>query len=137
MKKLAPLVLGPDVVTRLLIKPNQNFAIDSPENPGPGQHQGFSSAVRAVQSISGAELAGGPINAGDAPALLFHGTNDGLVPYSWATDTVDRATAAGLLAVLRTWEGAGHVPYSQHRTQILDETRNFFYSQLDLAHAAR
>jgi acetyl esterase/lipase len=109
----------------------------SPENPGPGQHQGFSSAVRAVQSISGAELASGPINAGDAPALLFHGTNDGLVPYSWATDTVDRATGAGLLAVLRTWEGAGHVPYSQHRTQILDETRNFFYSQLDLAHAAR
>jgi acetyl esterase/lipase len=109
----------------------------SPENPGPGQHQGFSSAVRAVQSISGAELASGPINAGDAPALLFHGTNDGLVPYSWATDTVDRATAAGLLAVLRTWEGGGHVPYSQHRTQILDETRNFFYWRLDLAHAAR
>jgi para-nitrobenzyl esterase len=109
----------------------------SPENPGPGQHQGFSSAVRAVQSLSGAQIASGPINAGDAPALLFHGTNDALVPYSWATSTVDQATAAGLLAVLRTWEGEGHVPYTQHRTQILDETRNFFYSQLDLAHAAR
>lgn len=107
------------------------------ESPGPGDHQGHSSAVRAVQSLSGAELASGPIGAGDAPALLFHGTNDRLVPYSWAQSTVDRATDAGLLVRLRTWEGGGHVPYTQHRTQILDETRNFFYSQLDLAHAAR
>jgi acetyl esterase/lipase len=109
----------------------------SPENPGPGAHQGFSSAVRAVQSISGAQLASGPIGAGDAPALLFHNTQDPLVPYAWATTTVDQATAAGLLVRLRTWEGSGHVPYTQHRTQILDETRNFFYSQLDLAHTAR
>jgi acetyl esterase/lipase len=109
----------------------------TPENPGPGDHQGFSSAVRAVQSISGAELVSGPIGAGDAPALLFHGTNDALVPYAWAQSTVDRATEAGLLALLRTWEGGGHVPYAEHRTQILDETRNFFYSQMDLAHAAR
>lgn len=109
----------------------------SPENPGPGDHQGFSSAVRAVQSISGAQLASGPINAGDAPALMFHNTNDPLVSYSWATTTVDQARAAGLLVVLRTWEGSGHVPYSTHRTQILDETRNFFYHRLDLANAAR
>jgi predicted esterase len=109
----------------------------SPENPGPGDHQGHSSAVRAVQSISGAQLASGPINAGDAPALLFHNTSDPLVQYAWAQSTVDSAEAAGLLALLRTWEGSGHVPYSQHRTQILTETRNFFYSQMDLAHAAR
>ena len=109
----------------------------SPENPGPGSHQGFDSSVRAAQSISGAQLASGPINAGDAPALLFHGTADGLVPLAWAQTTVDQAKAAGLLVRLRTWEGGGHVPYTQHRTQILDETRNFFYSQMDLAHAAR
>jgi para-nitrobenzyl esterase len=109
----------------------------TPENPGTGDHQGFSSAVRAVQSISGAQLASGPINAGDAPALLFHGTNDSLVQLSWAQTTVNQAKAAGLLAILRVWEGQGHVPYSQNRTQILDETRNFFYSQMDLAHAAR
>jgi predicted esterase len=109
----------------------------SPENPGPGDHQGHSSAVRAVQSISGAQLASGPINARDAPALLFHNSSDPLVSYSWAQSTVDSAKAAGLLAILRTWEGSGHVPYSQHRTQILTETRNFFYSQMDLAHAAR
>ena len=109
----------------------------SPENPGPGQWQGQSSAVRAVQSLSGGELASGPINAGDAPALLFHGTADGAVPYAWATSTVERAQAAGLTVVLRTWEGAGHVPYTQFRDQILTETRNFFYSQMNLANAAR
>ena len=109
----------------------------SPENPGPGAHQGFSSAVRAAQSLSGAQLASGPINAGDAPALLFHGTSDALVPYAWATRTVDEATAAGLLVVMRSWEGGGHVPYTEHRTQILEETRNFFYWRLDLTHAAR
>jgi acetyl esterase/lipase len=109
----------------------------SPENASPGDHQGFSSAVRAAQSISGAELASGStINAGDAPALLFHGTADPIVPLSWAQSTFDRAKAAGLVVVLRTWEGQGHVPYTQNRTQILDETRNFFYSQMDLAHAA-
>jgi acetyl esterase/lipase len=109
----------------------------SPENPGPGAHQGHSSAVRAVQSISGAMIASGPIDAGDAPALLFHNEQDPLVSYTWATNTVDQATAAGLMAVLRTWEGSGHVPYSEHKAQILTETRNFFYWRLDLANAAR
>ena len=46
-----------------------------------------------------------------------------------------RARAAGDKAILRTWEGEGHVPYVQNRTQIIDETRNFFYRQLDLADA--
>lgn len=109
----------------------------TPDNPGTGDHQGYSSSVRAVQSLSGGMLASGPIDAGDAPALLFHGTADNLVPYSWAVATTDQAKAAGLVAVLRTWEGAGHVPYTQNRQQILDETRNFFYSQMNLANAAR
>jgi acetyl esterase/lipase len=108
----------------------------SPENPGPGDHQGFSSAVRAAQSLSGAQLASSPINAGDAPALLFHGTADALVPYSWATSTVDTATAAGLLAVLVTYDGAGHVPYTANRQEILNDTRNFFFWQLDAVGAA-
>jgi acetyl esterase/lipase len=109
----------------------------SPENPGPGGRRGVDSSVRAVQSLSGAQLASGPINAGDAPALLFHGTADVVVPYAWAESTVQLAQDAGLIAVLRSWEGDGHVPYVQHRTQILTETRNFFYSQMDLANAAR
>ncbi|HKE77222.1 MAG TPA: alpha/beta hydrolase [Acidimicrobiales bacterium] len=109
----------------------------SPENPGPGDHQGFSSAVRAVQSLSGAQIASSPINPGDAPALLFHGTADPLVAYSSAQHTADVANQSGVPAVLVTWEGAGHVPYTEHRTEILTDTSNFFYWQLSLADAAR
>ncbi len=107
------------------------------QNPGPGDHQGHSSAVRAVQSLSGAVFNTAAIGAGDAPAVLFHGTADLIVPYALAQNTVTAATTAGLVAILRTFTGAGHVPYTANRTQILDETRNFFYSQMDLAHAAR
>ena len=35
-------------------------------------------------------------SSGDAPSLLFHGTADPLVPYQWAVNTQDDATAAGL-----------------------------------------
>jgi para-nitrobenzyl esterase len=104
-------------------------------DPGPGDHQGFSSAVEAVQSLSGAALGTTPGPHG-APALLFHGTADPLVPYAWAQATVEEAQAAGLVAKLVTWPGDGHVPYLAHRAQILTTTRNFFYRQLDLAHAS-
>jgi acetyl esterase/lipase len=92
-------------------------------------------AVRAAVSLSGADLISN-ISAGDAPALLFHGTADPLVPYQWAVNTVSSAKAAGLQAFLETWDGAGHVPYVQNRTQILTQTRNFLWWELDLAHAA-
>jgi len=91
-------------------------------------------AVKGAVSLSGAKLIGtaGP---GDAPALLFHGTADPLVPYQWAKNTVSEAQGAGLVVYLTTWKGAGHVPYVQHRSEILDQTRNFLYAALDLAHA--
>ena len=103
-------------------------------DPGPGDHQGFSSAVGAVQSLSGAAIGTTPAADG-APALLFHGTADPLVPYAWAQATVQSAKAAGLVAKLVTWPGDGHVPYLPHRSQILAKTRDFFYLHLDLAHA--
>ena len=92
----------------------------------------------------GALGGGGSILA--VPALVYGAGQDPkdatttsllLVMVMHAAGSADSAKAAGLLAILRTWEGSGHVPYSQHRTQILTETRNFFYSQMDLAHAAR
>jgi len=105
------------------------------DTPSPGPHPGTSSRVRAAVSLSGAALPWTDANAGDAPALLFHGTADGLVPYDWAQSTVDAASAAGLVAYLVTWPGEGHVPYVAHRQQILDLTTNFLYWMLDLAHA--
>lgn len=92
-------------------------------------------AVRAAVSLSGANTLQTP-NAGDAPLLLFHGTADFVVPFAWAQNTVAAATAANVRAVLTQWEGAGHVPYVEHRTEILEQTRNFLWWHMDLAHAA-
>jgi carboxylesterase type B len=93
------------------------------------------SAVKAAVSLSGANIFS-PITAGDAPALFFHGTADPLVPYQWAVDTVKNAQAAHLDAFLETWPNEGHVPYVQHRDQILTQTRNFLWWEMDLAQAA-
>jgi acetyl esterase/lipase len=117
-------------ITALNVGYNPNDVGTNPDYPG------FSSAVGGAVSLSGAEILGTP-NAGDAPALLFHGTNDTLVPYQWAVTTVNNALAAGLDAFLTTWQGAGHVPYLQNRTQILEQTTNFLYWELDLQHAAQ
>jgi pimeloyl-ACP methyl ester carboxylesterase len=106
----------------------------NPDDPGTSGSPGESSAVRAAVALSGAEILGTP-NAGDAPTLLFHGTADPLVPYTWAVQTRNLANQAGLVSYLTTWPGEGHVPYVEHRTQILDQTRNFLYFMLDLAHA--
>jgi predicted esterase len=92
--------------------------------------------VRAALSISGANIFSS-VSAGDAPALLFHGTNDPLVPYQWAVNTVNAAHAAHLDAFLETWQGAGHVPYVQFRDQILTQTRNFLYWEMDLRNAGQ
>jgi acetyl esterase/lipase len=108
----------------------------NPDDPGTSGNPGPSSAVQGAVSLSGG-LLGGTAEKSDAPVLLFHGTADPLVPYGLATRTIDLARAAGIPAFLITWEGEGHVPYAQHRQQILDTTTNFFYSALDLAHAAR
>ena len=63
-----------------------------PTDVGNSGNPGFSSNVSAAVSLSGARILGSE-SAGDAPALLFHGTSDGLVPYQWAVNTVNGARA--------------------------------------------
>jgi acetyl esterase/lipase len=100
--------------------------------PGNSGTPGPSSAVGAAVSLSGGVIFNGSIDPSDANALLFHGTADTLVPYSWAQATAKEAGKDGLRAYVITWEGEGHVPYVAHRTEILDTTTNFLYNTLDL-----
>src|SRR5262249_41038703 len=102
-----------DRPTRIAIGGSSAGAITAP-------HVGFlpaedpDAAVGGAVSLSGAELLT-QIGPGDAPSLLFHGTADPLVAYQLAVGTVNMAKAAGLDTFLTTWDGAGHVPYVQHR----------------------
>ena len=105
-------------------------------NVGYSTSEDPSAAVRAAVSISGANLAAGLISPGDAPALDFHCSTDNLVAYQWAVNTIDAAKAAGLDAFLTTYQGTCHVPYAAHRQEILDQTRNFLWWEMDLLHAA-
>jgi acetyl esterase/lipase len=105
-------------------------------DPGSSGNPGFSSAVGAAVSLSGA-LLGGSIAAGEPPSLLFHGTNDTLVLYQWAVNTRNAATAAGVPCYLITYQGEGHVPIGPpgRFQEVIDTTRNFLYAELDLADA--
>lgn len=106
------------------------------DDPGTSGNPGYSSTVGAAVSISGGLPDTSAIGAGDAPALLFHGTADTTVPYQWAVDVTQAAQATGLVAILETLLGAGHVPYTQYRDLFVSQSANFLYAQLDLAHAA-
>lgn len=106
-----------------------------PEPVGDSGNPGYSSSVRAAVSLSGSRVLTIP-NTGEAAVLLFHGDQDTVVPYQWAFDTKAGADAIGLHAELVTWEGDGHVPYVEHRQQILDETTNFLWWTLYLKEAA-
>jgi carboxylesterase type B len=105
-----------------------NLGFSSSEDP--------SARVRAAVSLSGAHIGVGDVSAGDAPMLDFHCTTDPTVPYPWAVDTLNAAQAQHLTAFLESWNETCHVPYTEHRQQILDQTRNFLWWVMDLSHAA-
>jgi carboxylesterase type B len=105
-----------------------NVGYSSSEEPAAG--------VRAALSLSGGQAVVGTISPGDAPALAFHCTTDPLVPYQLAVNTINAAKAQGLDAFLESWDETCHVPYAEHRQQILDQSRNFLWWEMDLAHAA-
>ncbi len=121
--------------TRIAINGTSAGAITA-LNVGYSNEESPNSAVTAAVSLSGAHILGA-FTPGDAPALMFHGSADTVVPYAWAVTTRDQAKAANLTALLTTWDGAGHVPYVQNRQQIIDQTTNFLYHMMSLRFAAQ
>ena len=101
------------------------------DDPGTGGNSDYSSAVRAAVSVAGAKRLG-TANAGDAPTLLVHGMLDTVIPYQWAVDTQAEAKAAGLSSYLTSYADAGHSPTTNHAAEIYNQTRNFFYWEMEL-----
>jgi len=92
---------------------------------GTGGNAAYSSAVAAVLSLSGATESPSIIEAGNAPLCSVHGTVDATVPYLqgrigsflppkyvYGSGRLNpRATAVGIRNTLRTFKGAGHIPF--------------------------
>jgi para-nitrobenzyl esterase len=97
---------------------------------GASGNPGYSSAVAAVISLSGATESPNVLEAGNAPLCSVHGTRDATVPYLqgrigsllppkyvYGSGRLHpRATALGIRNTLRTLPGAGHVPFENNAT---------------------
>jgi len=104
-----------------------------PEDPGTSGNPGFSSAIPAAVSVSGGTPTNQFIEAGDASALFFHGSEDHTVPYIWAVQNAVAMYNAGILTVLEEFQGAGH---NLGQTDLIREQSDYFlYFAMDLAHA--
>ena len=103
------------------------------EETGSSGNPGFSSTVGGFMSLSGGLPGGVLAGAGDAPGSAVRGDRG----HDRACDLVhaDRGGPVdrGRPAFLQTWQGAGHVPYTQNRTQIITQTSYFYYLMLDVA----
>jgi dienelactone hydrolase len=105
--------------------------------PGTSGNPGFSSKVGAFVSISGGLPGGVFVDRHAAPGVLFSGTADAVVPYSWSVQTAAAMRRFHVPVVLRSFPGAGHVPWGQYRTAIETASDDFLFRHLDLAHAER
>ena len=105
------------------------------DDPGSSGNPGHPSHVAGWISISGGLPGGVFVDPRDAPGLLFAGTKDSIVPYQWSVETADAMRRHGLLAVFKTLEGAGHVPWAEHGGLFVEQSTNFLYHVMDLRRA--
>jgi acetyl esterase/lipase len=98
---------------------------------GTSGNPGFSSEVRTVVDFWGMlpEAADSVMDAGEAPLLIFHGTEDTTVPYAEGQQLAARATAVGIPHRLVTLTGQGHAAWNN---VLLFETEMtpFLYERL-------
>jgi acetyl esterase/lipase len=93
-------------------------------DPGDSGNPGYPSNVAAAVSQSGGVPVGGFIDAGEPPAIFFHGTEDQVVPFAWAAQNA--ATMfydKGIYTVFQAFEGEGH---GVGQPQLLNEQSSYF-----------
>jgi dipeptidyl aminopeptidase/acylaminoacyl peptidase len=95
------------------------------EDPGTSGNPGYASSIRAAVSVSGGMPTNDLIDAGDAPTLFIHGTEDRVVPFEWAVQNAAAMYNLGILTVLEPLEGAGHGLQADYG-QLIDEQSDYF-----------
>jgi len=95
------------------------------EDPGTSGNPGYPSSIRAAVSVSGGMPTNDLIDAGDAPTLFIHGTEDRVVPFEWAVQNAAAMYNLGILTVLEPLDGAGHGLQADYG-QLIDEQSDYF-----------
>lgn len=95
------------------------------ESPGSSGNPAYSSAVDAVISVSGF-AAGRDLEPGDPPALMFHGTQDTVLPFPLHAYTCALATLLQSGCEQVVYPGGGHVGVGgAYGPQVVARTANF------------
>jgi dipeptidyl aminopeptidase/acylaminoacyl peptidase len=102
------------------------------EDPGSSGNPGYPSNIRAAVSVSGGMPTNELIDAGDAPTLFIHGTEDNVVPFAWAVQNAAAMYNLGILTVLEPLEGAGHGLSAEYGALINEQSDYFLWFAMDL-----
>jgi dienelactone hydrolase len=102
------------------------------EDPGSSGNPGYPSNIRAAVSVSGGMPTNELIDAGDAPTLFIHGTEDNVVPFEWALQNAAAMYNLGILTVLEPLEGAGHGLAADYGALINEQSDYFLWFAMDL-----
>jgi acetyl esterase/lipase len=90
---------------------------------GEGGRPGFSSEVGAVVDFWGGLLDANEMKAGGPPLLITHGTQDKMVPFTFAEELVARAKEVGVPYEFHPLEGEGHaawLPMDRHVRSVAE-----------------
>jgi acetyl esterase/lipase len=102
------------------------------EDPGTSGNPGFASDIRAAVSVSGGMPTNELIDAGDAPTMFIHGTEDRVVPFAWALQNAAAMYNLGILTVLEPLEGAAHGLPADYGPLIDEQSDYFLFFAMDL-----
>lgn len=95
----------------------------------PPELASYSNEVGAVVAFAGFAL-GQTVDAGEPPALLFHGRDDGTIPIALAEQTCAAATAVGVTCELVRHDEGHRLP--SERRAVFDRADDFLRRQLGI-----